>query len=642
MRSVRLPLALFFLTVVSTGTLRGDPSLPPEAPLAQTGDPVFVGAGDITNCGRTEDEATAQLLDGIPGTVYTLGDNAYPDGTSAQFTDCYGPTWGRHKDRTRPAAGNHDYHVTGAAGYYTYFGSAASPLDTNCASNCKGYYSYDLGAWHIIALNSEISYGAGSEQEQWLRADLAANQSTCTLAYWHKPRFSSGQHGNNTGSQAVWQALYDYGADVVLNGHDHLYERFAPQNPSAQSDPTRGIREFVVGTGGASLYSFPTIQPNSEVRENTTWGVLKLTLHATSYDWEFVPIAGQTFSDTGSSNCVGVSAATATPSTVPSNTATPTITNTAAPVTATASWTATPVNTNTPTPTRTSTPLATATRTPTRTSTALATATRTPTRTATAAPAAEVVYLSSTSGGTAGGVSFANEDILAFQASNGSWSMYFDGSDVGLGGNDVDAFEALSDGTLLLSFSASDFSLAGFGIVDDSDILLFTPTSLGPTTAGSFSWFFDGSDVGLTTTGEDVDAIGLAPNGALLISVRGSFGGNGASGGDEDLFTFSGTTGAATSGTFGLYFDGSDVGLNSSAAEDVNGVWVEPSTGKIYLTTVGSFSVSGVSGDGSDIFVCTPLSTGATTSCTFGPGLYWDGSASGFAGEVTDALDIAR
>ena len=167
--------------------------------------------------------------------------------------------------------------------------------------------------------------------------DLAANQSTCTLAYWHKPRFSSGQHGNNSGVQPLWQALYDDGADVVLSGHDHTYERFAPQNPSGQADPTRGIREFVVGTGGAGLYSFPTIQANSEVRNNTTWGVLKLTLHPTRYNWEFIPVAGQTFTDAGSANCVSAG---------PARTATRTPT-----ATATATRTSTPTMTRTPTPT---------------------------------------------------------------------------------------------------------------------------------------------------------------------------------------------------------------------------------------------------------------------------------------------------
>jgi hypothetical protein len=292
------------LAVFLTGLALVGSTLLPETALAQTADPVLVGAGDITKCSRTQDESTAQLLDGIAGTVVTLGDNAYPDGTLTQFNDCYGSTWGRHKARTKPSPGNHDYHTSGAAGYYTYFGTAASPLDSNCTSHCKGYYSYDLGDWHIIALNSEVAHGVGSVQEQWLRADLTAHQNVCTLAYWHKPRFSSGQHGNNSSVQSLWQALYDYGADVVLNGHDHTYERFAPQNPSGQADPTGGIREFVVGTGGAGLYSFTTIRSNSRVRNNATWGVLKLTLHPTSYDWEFVPVAGQTFTDRGSANCV--------------------------------------------------------------------------------------------------------------------------------------------------------------------------------------------------------------------------------------------------------------------------------------------------------------------------------------------------
>jgi len=311
---------LFFVLVLFSGLVMGSSFPLSETALAQGGDPVFVGAGDIANCSGKNDEATAKLLDNIAGTVFTVGDNVYPDGTSAQFTDCYGPTWGRHKDRTKPVPGNHDYHTPGASGYFNYFGAAAG-------DPAKGYYSYNLGAWHIIALNSEITYRAGSAQEQWLRADLAANKSMCALAYWHKPLFSSGQHGSNSGSKAFWQALYEYGADVVLNGHDHTYERFAQQNPSGQADP-KGIREFVVGTGGAGLYPFPAIQPNSEVRNNTTSGVLKLTLHATSYDWQFVPIAGQNFSDSGSANCIGsgsVTAPTATSTSTSAPMATPTV-----------------------------------------------------------------------------------------------------------------------------------------------------------------------------------------------------------------------------------------------------------------------------------------------------------------------------
>jgi hypothetical protein len=343
---INKPLVLnFALILVSlSGAENSNSSF--EAALAQTSDPVLVGAGDITNCNQNRDEETAKLLDNISGTVFTLGDNAYPDGTAAQYRDCYGPTWGRHKARTRPSPGNHDYHVKGAAGYYGYFRSAASPLDNNCTSNCKGYYSYDLGAWHILVLNSEISHNSGSAQEQWLRADLAANQNVCTLAYWHTPRFSSGHHGNNPASQALWQALYDYRADVILNGHDHTYERFALQDPNGQVDTTRGIREFVVGTGGGGLYPFSSIQPNSQVRNNTTYGVLKLTLHATSYGWEFVPITGQTFTDSGTGNCVR-GGTTPTPTLTPTFDSTPT----ASP---------TPVQTGTsttgPTPSRTSTP----------------------------------------------------------------------------------------------------------------------------------------------------------------------------------------------------------------------------------------------------------------------------------------------
>lgn len=280
--------------------------LPPSFPPVHSQtlpDPIFVGAGDIANCDTPYDEATAKLLDGIDGTVYTIGDTVYSDGTPQEFTDCFGPTWGRHRARIKPVPGNHDYHTPGAAGYYSYFGPAASPLDQNCTSGCKGYYSYELGAWHIVALNSEIAVGAGSEQEQWLRQDLAAHPTSCTLAYWHKPRFSSGEHGNNAAYSALWSALYHYGVDVILNGHDHDYERFAPQNPFGEAD-RQGIRQFVVGTGGTDQRPFLQIQPNSEVRATDSWGVLQFTLHEQSYDWAFMPIDGQSFRDVGRSDCV--------------------------------------------------------------------------------------------------------------------------------------------------------------------------------------------------------------------------------------------------------------------------------------------------------------------------------------------------
>jgi len=258
---------------------------------------VFVGAGDISDCGNDNDEATAQLLDAIAGTVYTLGDNVYSSGTASQFSQCYDPTWGRHKARTHPAPGNHDYNTSGATGYYGYFGDLAGPSG-------RGYYSYDLGDWHIVSLNSEVSMSAGSAQETWLRADLSANTKQCTLAYWHKPRFSSGtHHGSLSSAQPLWQALYDFHAEIVLNGHEHNYERFAPQTPTGTADPVNGIREFVSGTGGESHYTTQNALPNSELFNGTTFGVLKLTLGTGSYTWAFVPVAGQSFTDSGSGTC---------------------------------------------------------------------------------------------------------------------------------------------------------------------------------------------------------------------------------------------------------------------------------------------------------------------------------------------------
>jgi hypothetical protein len=275
--------------------------------MAYAADPVLVGAGDIASCSSSGDEATANLLDSISGTIFTLGDNAYDSGTTTEYTNCYNPTWGRHKARTFPAPGNHAYNTTGATGYYNYFGSAAG-------DPAKGYYSYDVGAWHIVVINSNRSQvggcGAGSAQEQWLRSDLAAHPTACTLAYWHHPRFSSGSaHGSSTATQAIWQALYDFRADIVLVGHEHHYERFAPQDALGNLDTARGIREFVVGTGGKSHYGFGTILANSQVRNSDTYGVLKLTLRSVSYDWEFVPETGKTFTDTGSASCVTATSA---------------------------------------------------------------------------------------------------------------------------------------------------------------------------------------------------------------------------------------------------------------------------------------------------------------------------------------------
>ncbi|MDQ1373903.1 MAG: hypothetical protein QOJ09_1241, partial [Actinomycetota bacterium] len=233
------------------------------------------------------------------GTVATLGDTVYETGTPAEFARCYAPAWGPFKDRTRPAPGNHDYATPHGAGYHAYFGAAAGTPG-------RGWYSYELGGWHVAVLNSNcgaVGCGAGSAQERWLRADLAAHPVRCTLAYWHHPRFSSGLHGSDVDVAPLYQALYDAGADVILAGHDHDYERFTPLDPKGVVDGARGIRTFVVGTGGRSHYPFPGALPGSEVRRGDTFGVLVLTLEASSYRWEFVPASGRDGADAGTGVC---------------------------------------------------------------------------------------------------------------------------------------------------------------------------------------------------------------------------------------------------------------------------------------------------------------------------------------------------
>ena len=299
--------------------------------------------------------------------------------------------------------------------------------------------------------------------------------------------------------------------------------------------------------------------------------------------------------------------------------------------TATATATAAPTNTPTPGPT------ATATNAPTNTPTATATAT--PTNTPVAGTA-NAIYVSSTTDGNVG-FAFSDEDILRFDPNTNSWTMFFDGSDVGLGSNssqDVDAFDLLDDGTILLSITGSA-TVPNVGSITDADIVRFTPTTLGATTAGTYSWYFDGSDVGLTTTGEDIDAIDVLADGRIVISTLDSVSVTGATGVDEDLLVFTPTAlGATTAGTWAIYFDGSDVGLADTNNEDVNGVWIDPNTGHVYLSTLGAFAVPGVSGDGADIFRCAPGSLGATTSCTYT--MHWDGSVNGFAGEVVDGISM--
>ncbi|MGH2979569.1 MAG: metallophosphoesterase family protein [Solirubrobacterales bacterium] len=324
----------FFFTIPAAGitslgalddppgrTVEGAPAGPAEG--GPTSDPLIAAAGDIAcdptftyfknglgTSSRCRQRFTSDLLVNAGlSAVLPLGDIQYECGGSSAFTRSYDPSWGRVKAITRPAPGNHEYRTStgsgcdtsgNARGYFGYFGAAAG-------DPAKGYYSYDVGAWHLVALNSNcsvVSCGSSSAQVKWLRQDLAAHPARCTLGYWHHPRFTSGT--NSPGSSSVtplYQALYDQGADVVLVGHDHHYERFAPQEPNGSRNPARGIRQFLVGTGGRGFHPLNTPRPNSEVRNNSTFGVLRLTLRATSYDWQFVPEAGKSFRDSGSQAC---------------------------------------------------------------------------------------------------------------------------------------------------------------------------------------------------------------------------------------------------------------------------------------------------------------------------------------------------
>jgi acid phosphatase type 7 len=294
---------------------------PPPPPPPST-DPVVAAAGDIA-CDPTDPNyngglgnavgcqmrAVSNLLSsgGLAG-ILALGDDQYEYGTLSTFGSVFAPTWGRFKTLIHSVTGNHEYYTTGAKGYFDYFdgiGNSTGPAGPRTA----GYYSFSVGSWHIVALNSNCGEiggcGSGSAEDKWLRNDLAAHPAKCTLAYWHHPRFTSGSEGggNSTFMSQIYSDLYAANADVVLSGHDHDYERFAPQNPSGQLDTTRGMREFVVGTGGKSHHTFAATAANSQVRNNTTFGVLRLTLHPTGYDWQFVPAAGSIFTDSGSTAC---------------------------------------------------------------------------------------------------------------------------------------------------------------------------------------------------------------------------------------------------------------------------------------------------------------------------------------------------
>lgn len=276
-----------------TAVQQSTDSVSAPADLALSGSTVTViAAGDVAACAANyKDEATARLVDRIAGTLLALGDLAYPDGSAANYR-CYNASWGRFKSRTRPTPGNHEYHSAGAGPYFNYFGAQAGPSG-------RGYYSFNLGSWHIVSLNSERNIPT---QARWLTADLAANRSKCILAYWHRPFFTSGLHPPWTAMRPLVQILYDAGADIVLTGHNHQYERFSPQTPAGRANALRGIVEFVVGTGGSgSLYNFVRSAPNSAARYKG-YGVLKLELKPTSYTYTYVPLSG-TFRDTGTRNC---------------------------------------------------------------------------------------------------------------------------------------------------------------------------------------------------------------------------------------------------------------------------------------------------------------------------------------------------
>jgi hypothetical protein len=298
MAAVRLRPVAAGLLLIAVGTacrdsqppgLTGPPPPPPPVMSA-----TLVGAGDIAMCGSRGTEATAALLDLVDGTVFTAGDNAYFQGTMPQYMQCYDPTWGRHKGRTRPAPGNHEYETPGASAYFDYFGPSAGPRGV-------GYYSFNVGAWHVVSMNSNVPAGEGSAQLQWLREDLALTTAHCVAAIWHHPLFSSGQNGPYPIMRDVWRVLREAGADVVISGHEHIYERFGRQDESGRAT-IGGIRQFTIGTGGAELTSPVRVSANSEVR-GAAFGVLKLTLNPESYSWQFLPVPPATFSDSGIDNC---------------------------------------------------------------------------------------------------------------------------------------------------------------------------------------------------------------------------------------------------------------------------------------------------------------------------------------------------
>lgn len=511
------------------------------------------------------------------------------------------------------------------------------------------YFADDMesggGQWSATAGAGSFNWGLGtanphSPTRAWYAQDVSSVSDqylamanpvvlggSPQLSFWHSYTTEAGYDGGVVEISANGGAWTDLGSLMTQNGYNSTIS-------GSYSNPIGGRQAFSGSSGGyvetkINLASYAGQNVRIRFRLGTDSSVASTGWYVDDVailDEDAISNTACVSADGGQNDCDTVDTTV-----LPGTGATPTPTNTALPPTATPTNTPVP-----PTATPTATPIP-----PTATPTSAPTNTPVPpTPTPSPTPGgADVIYVGSSSDGTAGGVSFADEDILAYDSGSATWSLYFDGSDVGLSAN-VDAFQRLADGSILLSLAAAA-SVGSLGTVDDSDLVRFVPTSLGTTTAGTFEMYFDGSDVGLTTNTEDIDTVARLSDGRLVLSTEGGFTIPGLSGGDEDLIVFTPTSlGAATSGTWALYFDGSDVGLNTTNNEDIVGAWIDDTNGDIYLTTLGAFSVSGVSGDGADIFVCDPGSLGSTTACTFS--LYWDGSASGFAGEVADGVSIER
>ncbi|MEO7455981.1 MAG: metallophosphoesterase [Gemmatimonadaceae bacterium] len=288
---------LALAAALSVVACRERATLRPPAEMLRDTVPVLVGAGDVADCRNGESSQTAAILDTVRGTIFVAGDVAYPTKKVRDpLHQCYAPNWGRHLARTRPSPGNHEYEFGNADQYFNYFGDLAGPRP-------GGYYSYELGDWHVVALNTNLASDSASPQGQWLRADLAAHAGHCAVAYMHHPRFSSGPHSERERIAPLWNMLVGYGVSVVIAGHDHIYERFSPLDTAGNPDMERGARQFVAGTGGADNYEIKDILPGSGVQSGTAHGVLKLMLFTDHYRWDFIPVDADGFRDSGSSVC---------------------------------------------------------------------------------------------------------------------------------------------------------------------------------------------------------------------------------------------------------------------------------------------------------------------------------------------------